>query len=70
MDIREGRLGTKVVAVLQLLAVEIKPGTGGFSMISEMMTNGNIVNYIRVEKANRVHLVRSFVPTAELKPLI
>lgn len=48
--------------VLRLLAVEIKPKTGMFSMISEMMTNGNIVNYIRVKKANRLQLVRGFIP--------
>ena len=48
--------------ILRLLAVEIKPKTGMFSMISEMMTNGNIVNYIRVKKANRLQLVRGFIP--------
>lgn len=43
--------------VLQLLAVKVEPDTSKFSMISEMMTNGNIVNYIRYKKANRLCLV-------------
>lgn len=43
--------------VLRLLAVEIKPEAGEFSMISEMMMNGNIMNYIRTKKANRLRLV-------------
>ena len=47
--------------ILRLIAVEIKPHTGNFSMISEMMTNGNILNYVRVKKANRLRLVRPFV---------
>ena len=44
--------------ILQLIAVKIKPGTCGFSMISEFMANGNILNYIRVNEANRLRLVR------------
>ena len=46
--------------VLQLIAVEIeiKPHIGNFSMISEMMTNGNIIKYLRVNKADRLRLVR------------
>ena len=42
---------------LQLLAVEIKPKIHKFSMISKMMTNGNILDYINAKKANRLHLV-------------
>jgi hypothetical protein len=52
--------------ILQLLAVEIKPHRHKFSMISEMMTNGNIVEYIRVNKANRLRLVRPSVVNAPL----
>ena len=44
--------------ILKLMAVEIKPETGKFSMISEMMTNGNILSYIHFKKANRLRLVR------------
>ena len=45
--------------ILQLIAVEIeiKVHTGSFSMVSEMMTNGNILKYIRVKKADRLRLV-------------
>ena len=39
--------------ILQLLAVEINPDAKRFSMISEMMTNGHIMTYISVEKADR-----------------
>ena len=44
--------------LLKLIAVKIKPETGKFSMISEMMMNGNILNYIKIKKANRLRLVR------------
>ena len=47
--------------ILRLIAVRIKPGPCGFSMISEFMTNGNILNYIRVNEANRLRLVRPLV---------
>jgi len=50
--------------ILQLIAVRIKPGTCGFSMISEFMTNGNILNYIRTKEANRLRLVRPLVVNA------
>ena len=44
--------------LLQLIAVNIDPHTGECSMISEMMMNGNIRNYIRKNSANRLQLVR------------
>ena len=44
--------------ILQLIAVDIKPEINRFSMVSEMMTNGNIVDYIRAKRANRLCLVR------------
>lgn len=44
--------------VLELLAVNIDPETGALSMISELMENGNIMDYIRVNEANRIRLVR------------
>ena len=44
--------------VLELLAVNIDPKTGALSMISELMENGNIVDYIRANEANRIRLVR------------
>ena len=49
--------------VLSLIAVGIKPDTGEFSMISgsEMMTNGNIRDYISENRANRVRLVQPSV---------
>jgi len=56
--------------ILKLLAVEVKPQANKFSMISEMMTNGNVTNYIRVNKANRLRLVRPLILTAERKSLI
>ena len=47
--------------ILPLIAVKIKPEAGKFSMISEMMTNGNILGYIGENKANRIRLVRPLV---------
>ena len=44
--------------VLELVAVEYNPETIGLSMISEFMENGNIINYIRTNEANRIRLVR------------
>ena len=49
--------------VLELIAVNIDPLTGTFSMIAEFMTNGNIVEYIRVHEANRIRLVSHFLPS-------
>ncbi|KAF9642475.1 hypothetical protein BDM02DRAFT_2092823 [Thelephora ganbajun] len=46
--------------VLELIAVDIDPQTGTFSMISELMVNGNIMEYIRAREANRIRLVRYF----------
>jgi len=56
--------------ILKLLAVEVKPRARKFSMIAEMMTNGNITEYICVNKANRLRLVRPLVLTAQRKSLI
>ena len=44
--------------LLQLIAVDIDPLTGQCSMISEMMMNGNIKDYISKNAANRLQLVR------------
>jgi hypothetical protein len=44
--------------VLELLAVNIDPQRRELSMISELMENGNIMDYIRENKANRIRLVR------------
>ena len=44
--------------VLELLAVNIDPETGALSMIAELMENGNIMQYIRTNEANRICLVR------------
>ena len=44
--------------VFPLIGVKIGPDAGEFSMISEFMTNGNIVAYISGNRANRVRLVR------------
>jgi hypothetical protein len=46
--------------VLELIAVDVNPQNGMLSLISEFMVNGNIVDYIRVAKANRIRLVRHF----------
>lgn len=43
--------------VLQLIAIDIDPHSGQYSMISEMM-KGNIKDYISKNPANRFHLVR------------
>ena len=47
--------------ILPLIAVKLKPDAGEFSMISELMTNGNILVYISENRANRVRLVRPSV---------
>ena len=47
--------------ILRLVAVEIKPGARKFSLISEFMANGNVLDYIKDKKANRIRLVRPFV---------
>lgn len=47
--------------ILKLIAVEIKPLAMKFSMISEMMTNGDIMSYIRTRGANRLSLVRPLI---------
>ena len=44
--------------VLELLAVNIDPETGALSMITELMENGNVMQYIRTKEANRIRLVR------------
>ena len=44
--------------VLRLIAVDIDPLTGQCSMISEMMMNGNIKDYISKDTANRLQLVQ------------
>lgn len=44
--------------ILELIGVDIDPQTGQYSMISEMMINGNIREYIRKNSANRFRLVR------------
>ena len=44
--------------LLQLIAVAIDPVTGQCSMVSEMMMNGNIKDYISKNAANRLQLVR------------
>jgi len=43
--------------VLELIGVDIDPQNGTFSLISELMVNGNIMDYIRVAKTNRVRLL-------------
>ena len=53
--------------LLQLIAVDIDPLTGYCSMISEMMMNGNIKDYISRNPANRLLLVRELlVSTADV----
>jgi len=44
--------------ILELIAVDVNPLTGRYSMISEMMMNGNIKEYIRKNPVNRHRLVR------------
>ncbi|KAF9642224.1 kinase-like protein [Thelephora ganbajun] len=43
--------------VLGLIAVDINPWTGVLSTISELMVDGNIMDYIRVNEANRIRLL-------------
>lgn len=43
--------------LLRLISVDINPRTGQCSMVSEMMANGNIKEYIRKNSANRYRLL-------------
>ena len=43
--------------ILSLIGVNIDSRTGRYSMISEMMVNGNIKEYIRKSSADRHRLV-------------
>lgn len=43
--------------ILELIGVNVDPQNGTFSLISEFMVNGNIMDYIRVNKANRIRLL-------------
>ena len=52
--------------VLKLIAVDIGPENRDFSMISEFMVHGNIVEYIRVNEANRIRLVCHLLPLPTL----
>ena len=53
-------MNTRHPNVLELLAVNIDPQSGALSMVSELMENGNIMDYIRVNETNRIRLVRHF----------
>ena len=53
--------------ILELIAVDLNPQNGTFSLISELMVNGNIMDYIRVAKTNRIRLVRHFIPPNHFK---
>lgn len=44
--------------ILKLIAVDINPHTMRLSMISEMMANGHIMNYIKKNRANRLNLLK------------
>jgi hypothetical protein len=52
--------------VLELAAVDVDPENGLFSLISEFMVNGNIMVYIRTNKANRIRLVSLASPISGL----
>lgn len=49
--------------LLQLIAVDIDPSSGQYSMISEMK-KGNIKDYISENSANRLRLVRESLSCA------
>lgn len=44
--------------ILELIGVNIDPQTRQYLMISELMVNGNIRDYVRRSSANRHRLVR------------
>ena len=48
--------------LLRLMAVDIDPLSGRYTIISEMMSNGNIKDYIKSNPgtATRLRLVREF----------
>ena len=51
----------------RLISVRTKPDPREFSMISEMMENGDILQYVRKSEANRICLVRVSVASALLR---
>ena len=53
-------MNTRHPNVLELLGVNIDPRNETLSMISELMENGNIMDYLRTNEANRIRLVRHF----------
>jgi len=53
--------------ILDLIAVEIDNYTGKCSMISELMTNGNVVSFIRTNAVNRLRLVIDLLLCSSLK---
>ena len=52
--------------ILELIGVNVDPQNGTFSLISEFMVNGNIMDYIRVNEANRIRLVSVISTTCDL----
>ena len=53
-------MNTRHPNVLELLGVNIDPRNETLSMISELMENGNIMDYLHTNEANRIRLVRHF----------
>ena len=53
-------MNTRHPNVLELLGVSIDPRNEALSMISELMENGNIMDYLHTNEANRIRLVRHF----------
>jgi len=53
-------MNTRHPNVLELLGVNIDPRNEALSMVSELMESGNIMDYLRTNEVNRIHLVRYF----------
>jgi len=53
-------MNTRHPNVLELLGVNIDPRNEALSMISELMENGNIMDYLHTNEVNRIRLVRHF----------
>jgi hypothetical protein len=51
-------MGASHPNVLGPIAINIDPQKRTVSLISELAVNGNIMDYVRVTKANRIRLVR------------
>ena len=54
--------------ISELIGVNVDPQNGTFSLISEFMDSGNIMDYVRVNEANRIRLVSAIYTALDFSP--